>query len=106
MQMHQRSTQVSIQEFDPSLRLECEQKAGGNESIVRIVEKEKEWEEKEKEKEREKDENLKVNGQGVRWSVRNNGWQPELGIMDPVKPCQTGERCGDQGKAVKIHLYK
>jgi hypothetical protein len=79
------AAQVSIQEFDPSLKLECERMAGRERKRREDRRKEKEKEREKKEKEREKDDNLNVNGQGARRSARNNGLQPELGITDPVK---------------------
>ena len=76
------ATQVSIQEFDPQLKLECERMAVRERKRREDRKKEKE-KGREKEKEKEKDENQ--NGLGARRSARNNGLQPELTITDPVK---------------------
>ena len=84
------AAQVSIQEFDPQLKLECERIAVRERKRreerrreKEKKEKEKEWE-REKEREKEKEEGGQ-NGQGARRSARNNGQQPELTITDPVK---------------------
>lgn len=73
------AAQVSIQEFDPMFRQECERMA------VRERQR-REQQKKAKEKEKEKDDG---NGNGgpvvARRSARNNGQQPELTITDPVK---------------------
>ena len=80
------AAQVSIQEFDPQLKLECERMAVRERRRREEHRKEREKErEKGKEKEREKEEGQNVNGQGARRSARNNGLQPELTITDPVK---------------------
>ncbi|KAF8164708.1 hypothetical protein B0H34DRAFT_779832 [Crassisporium funariophilum] len=77
------ATQVSIQEFDPQLRVDCERMA------VRERQRRVERRRKEKEEEKEKDRagDALVNGApvGARRSGRNNGQQPELAITDPVK---------------------
>ncbi|KAF8972102.1 hypothetical protein BDZ97DRAFT_1752715 [Flammula alnicola] len=72
------AAQVSIQEFDPQLRLECERMA------VRERQRRDERR-KEKEKGREKEQNGNVAPAGARRSARNNGLQPEHPITDPVK---------------------
>ncbi|KAG5635659.1 hypothetical protein H0H81_010495 [Sphagnurus paluster] len=80
------AAQVSIQEFDPQFRLECERMA------VRERKRREEYQKiREKEKARDKDKGKSpeelVNGllNGTRRSGRNTGQQPELGITDPVK---------------------
>ena len=67
------ATQVSIQEFDPQFRLECERMA---------TRERQRREEKKKEKGKEKDQPPPVM---IRRSARANGLQPELPITDPVK---------------------
>ncbi|KAF9568757.1 AAA-domain-containing protein [Agrocybe pediades] len=71
------ATEVSIQEFDPQLRLECERMAGRERQRR---------EERKKAKEKAKE---KTNGAappaGARRSARTNGLQPEHAITDPVK---------------------
>jgi hypothetical protein len=81
------AAQVSIQEFDPQLKLECERMAVRERKRREERRKEKEKERgKEKEKEKESEaQNGNGNGQGARRSARNNGLQPELTITDPVK---------------------
>jgi len=72
------ATEVSIQEFDPQLRLECE----------RMAARERQRREaRRKEKEKGKEQNSHTNGvqPGMRRSARNNGLQPEHPITDPVK---------------------
>jgi hypothetical protein len=72
------AAQVSIQEFDPQLRLECERMA--------VRERQRRDERRrEKEKERGKEQNGNVPPAGARRSARNNGLQPEHPITDPVK---------------------
>ncbi|KAJ3509073.1 hypothetical protein NLJ89_g5414 [Agrocybe chaxingu] len=73
------ATQVSIQEFDPQLRLECERMAVRERQRREERKKEKE---KNKGKEKEQDGNAPL---GTRRSARNNGLQPEHPITDPVK---------------------
>ncbi|KAE9403807.1 AAA-domain-containing protein [Gymnopus androsaceus JB14] len=81
------ATEVSIQDFDPGLRVECERMAG-RERKRRAEYKEKRAREKGKEKEKEKSSDIEqpmINGNGgTRRSARNNGQQPELAITDPV----------------------
>ncbi|KAH8115640.1 AAA-domain-containing protein [Phellopilus nigrolimitatus] len=65
------AAQVSIQEFDPGFRLECERMAGR--------------ERKRREQRRaEKGKSRAENGAPVRRSARNYGLQPEHGITDPL----------------------
>jgi ATPase family AAA domain-containing protein 2 len=86
------ATQVSIQEFDPQLRLECERMA---------VRERQRREQHKKSKGKEKAQDNQLNGGaavGARRSARNNGQQPELSITDPVKlerrlKRQRGEEC-------------
>ena len=86
------ATQVSIQEFDPQLRLECERMA---------VRERQRREQHKKNKGKEKAQDSQLNGGapvGARRSARNNGQQPELSITDPVKlerrlKRQRGEEC-------------
>ena len=86
------ATQVSIQEFDPQLRLECERMA---------VRERQRREQHKKNKGKEKAQDNQLNGGapvGARRSARNNGQQPELSITDPVKlerrlKRQRGEEC-------------
>lgn len=69
------ATQVSIQEFDPQWRVECERMAAR--------EKQRRDERKrDKEKDKGKDQGLMM---ATRRSARANGLQPEHGITDPVK---------------------
>ena len=73
------AAQVSIQEFDPQLRLECERMA---------VRERQRREQHKKNKGKEKAQDNQLNGGalvGARRSARNNGQQPELTITDPVK---------------------
>ena len=82
------AAQVSIQEFDPQLKMECERMAVRERKRREDRKKEKEKgreKEKENQKDKEKDESQNVNGLGARRSARNNGLQPELTITDPVK---------------------
>lgn len=86
------AAQVSIQEFDPQLRLECERMA---------VRERQRREQHKKNKGKEKAHDHQVNGGApvaARRSARNNGQQPELSITDPVKlerrlKRQRGEEC-------------
>ena len=74
------AAQVSIQEFDPQFRLECERMAV-RERRRRLSE------EQEKRKEHGKgtaEEHGPGQVNGIRRSGRNNGQQPELSITDPV----------------------
>ena len=73
------AAQVSIQEFDPQLRLECERMA---------VRERQRREQHKKNKGKEKALDNQLNGGApvaARRSARNNGQQPELSITDPVK---------------------
>ena len=74
------AAEVSIQEFDPQLRLECERMA---------VRERQRREEARKEKEKEKGKGKEAPGTpapiGTRRSARANGLQPEHPITDPVK---------------------
>ena len=86
------AAQVSIQEFDPQLRLECERMA---------VRERQRREQHKKSKGKEKAHDSQLNGEApvvARRSARNNGQQPELSITDPVKlerrlKRQRGEEC-------------
>lgn len=77
------AAEVSIQEFDPAFRLECERMAG-RES------KRREQRREQRRKSRAGSREGSVNGHGsggdnpVRRSARNNGQAPELGITDPL----------------------
>ncbi|KAG6840868.1 hypothetical protein C0991_003588 [Blastosporella zonata] len=75
------AAQVSIQEFDPQFRLECERMAVRERKRLEEVQKSKD--EKDKEKGKGPEDNGQANG--ARRSGRNNGQQPELGITDPVQ---------------------
>lgn len=80
------AAQVSIQEFDPQFRLECERMAVRERRRLAEL---KVLKQKEREKERGKSiavANDHVSGylNGMRRSARNNGQGPELGITDPV----------------------
>jgi len=72
------AAQVSIQEFDPQLRLECD----------RVAPRERQRRE-ERRKEKGKNKAKELNGHippaGARRSARANGLQPELTLTDPVK---------------------
>ncbi|KAF9477179.1 AAA-domain-containing protein [Pholiota conissans] len=70
------AAQVSIQEFDPQLRLECERMAGRERQRR---------EERRREKGKDKDKEQNGNAAPARRSARNNGLQPEHSITDPVK---------------------
>lgn len=73
------AAQVSIQEFDPQLRQECERMA------VRERQR-REERRREKDKERgDKETNGNAAPAGARRSARNNGLEPEHSITDPVK---------------------
>lgn len=78
------AAQVSIQEFDPGFRLECERMADRERQR-----REQRRAEKEKERSRQASREGSANGSGqenggVRRSGRNNGQAPELGITDPL----------------------
>ncbi|KAG5642143.1 hypothetical protein DXG03_003573 [Asterophora parasitica] len=76
------TAQVSIQEFDPQFRLECERMA------VRERKRREDYQKaREKGKDKGKSPEELSNGpvNGMRRSGRNNGQQPELGITDPVQ---------------------
>lgn len=79
------AAQVSIQEFDPGFRLECERMADRERQRreQRRAEKEKE---RSRQASREGSANAsgQENGAQVRRSGRNNGQAPELGITDPL----------------------
>lgn len=69
------ATEVSIHDFDPQLKLECE----------RMSAREKQRREESK-KAKEKGKPTEITAApGIRRSARNNGQQPELGITDPLK---------------------
>jgi len=74
------AAQVSIQEFDPQLKVECERMAGRERQRR---------EERRKEKGKDKAKDKEVNGvtapAGARRSARANGLEPEHAITDPVK---------------------
>ncbi|GLB33226.1 putative AAA domain (Cdc48 subfamily) containing protein [Lyophyllum shimeji] len=78
------AAEVSIQEFDPQFRLECERMA-----VRERKRREEHRKEKGKEKEREKgktsDDNLNGVANGTRRSARTTGQQPEIAITDPVQ---------------------
>lgn len=89
------AAQVSIQEFDPQLRLECERMAT-RERQRRDARK--------KEKGRGKEENGNGVPAGMRRSARNNGLQPEHSITDPVKLERRLKRQrGDEGSGGDSH---
>jgi hypothetical protein len=72
------AAEVSIQEFDPQLRLECD----------RVAPRERQRREerrREKEKNKAKELNGNIPPAGARRSARANGLQPELTLTDPVK---------------------
>ncbi|KIK70579.1 hypothetical protein GYMLUDRAFT_148547 [Collybiopsis luxurians FD-317 M1] len=75
------ATEVSIQDLDPSLKMECERMAT-RERKRRAEYKLKKALEKGKEKESSSADAPMLNG--VRRSARNNGQEPELAITDPV----------------------
>ncbi|KAG6856076.1 hypothetical protein H0H87_007606 [Tephrocybe sp. NHM501043] len=77
------AAQVSIQEFDPQFRIECERMAVRERKRLEEAQKLKEGGEKEKDKGRAPEDASHLNG--ARRSGRNNGQQPELGITDPVQ---------------------
>jgi len=71
------AAQVSIQEFDPHFRMECERMA---------VRERQRREERKKEKGKEKEQQHQSTSQmPIRRSARANGLQPEHSITDPVK---------------------
>ncbi|THU83079.1 AAA-domain-containing protein [Dendrothele bispora CBS 962.96] len=84
------ATEVSLNEFDPGLKLECERMAvrerKRREEYKKKKEKEKEEREKAKAKEKENaGGDMAANENGTRRSARNNGLEPELTITDPVQ---------------------
>ncbi|KAK7439387.1 TAT-binding protein-like protein 7, AAA ATPase [Stygiomarasmius scandens] len=83
------ATEVSLNEFDPAFRMECERMAvrerKRREEYKKKREKEKAEKAKEKGKEKEGSADTMMNGNGTRRSARNNGLQPELTITDPVQ---------------------
>ncbi|KAG6910179.1 hypothetical protein DXG01_012628 [Tephrocybe rancida] len=76
------AAQVSIQEFDPQFRLECERMAARERKRQEEDQKSKVGVE-DKDKGKVPEDNGAANG--ARRSGRNNGQQPELGITDPVQ---------------------
>ena len=71
------AAEVSIQEFDPQFRLECERMA---------VRERQRREERRKEKEKEKEQQQQAGALiPIRRSARANGLEPEHSITDPVK---------------------
>lgn len=77
------AAEVSLLEFDPTLKLECERMA------PRERQRREEYRKaREKEKEKEKaaaDEQVHTPPPGARRSARTNGLEPELAITDPVR---------------------
>lgn len=72
------ATEVSMHEFDPQLRMECERMA------VR-ERKRREQHKKSRDKGKAAEENMHTPPPNARRSARNNGMQPELAITDPVR---------------------
>lgn len=71
------AAQVSIQDFDPGLRLECDRMASRER-------RRREEHRKSREKGKSKADDA-IHAVGTRRSARNNGQQPELTITDPLK---------------------
>ena len=89
------AAQVSIQEFDPQLRSECERMA---------VRERQRRNARKKEKEKSREENGNGVPAGMRRSARNNGLQPEHPITDPVKLERRLKRQrGDEGSGGDSH---
>src|SRR6266550_5591552 len=74
--------EVSILEFDPNLRMECERMA-----VRERKRREERRKNRDKSKDRAKDDGTQQNGSFImtRRSARANGLEPELRITDPVK---------------------
>ena len=86
------ATEVSLNDFDQTFRLECERMAvrerKRREERKKRREKEKAEKEKEKEKEAQATEVTDPNNPyapGTRRSARNNGQEPEVAITDPLQ---------------------
>ncbi|KAJ7083103.1 AAA-domain-containing protein [Mycena belliarum] len=103
------ATQVSIHEFDPQLRVECERMAvrerARREAARSAIEVATATNGKGKGKERENGVGS-GNGsgsEGTRRSARHNGLQPELGITDPVQLERRLKRQRSDGAATDSH---
>jgi len=109
------ATEVSLNDFDQTFRLECERmavrerrrrddrKKRREKEKAEKAEKEKEEKEKEKEKEAQTNEAADPNNPyapGTRRSARNNGQEPEVPITDPLQL----ERRLKRGRSAEGHL--
>ena len=106
------ATEVSLNDFDQTFRLECERMAvrerrrrddRKKRREKEKAEKEKEKEEEEKEKEAQANEAADPNNPyapGTRRSARNNGQEPEVAITDPLQL----ERRLKRGRSAEGHL--
>ena len=105
------ATEVSLNDFDQTFRLECERMAvrERRRRDDRKKRREKEKAEKEKEKEEKEKEEAQANeaadqnnpyAPGTRRSARNNGQEPEVAITDPLQL----ERRLKRGRSAEGHL--
>jgi hypothetical protein len=76
------ATEVSMQDFDPQFRAECERMAERERQRRAVRKKEKE---KAKEKEKGPDAESETYAPGTRRSARHNGQEPEIAITDVTK---------------------
>ena len=82
------ATEVSLNDFDQTFRLECERMAVRERRRREERKKQREKEKAEKEKENEGAEAVDANNPyapGTRRSARNNGQEPEVAITDPLQ---------------------
>ena len=77
------ATEVSLQDFDPQFRAECERMAVRERQ--RRVERKKEKEKAKEQSSQEADANGETYAPGTRRSARHNGQQPEIAITDVTK---------------------
>ncbi len=77
------ATEVSMQDFDPQFRTECERMA--ERERQRRAARKKEKEKAKKEKSREADAGSETYAPGTRRSARHNGQEPEVAITDVTK---------------------
>ncbi|KAF8882024.1 hypothetical protein CPB84DRAFT_1686882 [Gymnopilus junonius] len=90
------AAEVSIQEFDPQLRIECERMA--------VRERQRREAKREKGKGKDKEVNGTPAPTGTRRSARANGLQPEHPITDPVKLERRLKRMrGEESSGVDSH---
>ena len=77
------ATEVSLQDFDPQFRAECERM--GMRERQRRAERKKEKEKAKEQSSQEADANGETYAPGTRRSARHNGQQPEIAITDVTK---------------------